>query len=603
MADFSQQDIQGPNLGVQPQQAVAPANVIPQTLSTVAQGLGQLFAGAANEITAQKKLDKQNAADALMSKYARTVTGLNQAVAQGNKTLATAQREQRALFNQIVSNYPSLTEQLTKFNTSILGSEGLGDVLAKGTEVDQQIKADTKAATAAGFIQPSMGPAEQERGLQAYRDQQQHLNQLDYYSKKLQVQNQELSLTEKRESIANQRTQRANAAYDLQIKRNKQGLQMALSDITANYFSKTQGEIDEINKSNLPPEEKLARLDKLHNDFNAITIQARGVAGSDYVDGLAKPVFDMIQSQKDFASGKISADVLQNRVTAAQNRAMLPIMSDPTAASIIAVSKLTGNTFDPVILTNFGGHMVDLVKNNMNPENPPANPTPHDPDAKEGVKTYTGSIQDVTRRLAMKDPSVDDPKATMQELSAHVNQIVAGVNDFASAQRNPQQLSTVVDYFASPEFLQYQRMGGTIDQANLQGAINAVRINYGDKLVPAIQQEWERSKVITGVTGSAGGFPTMSAAGARGAASTTQENTQNAIEYRWTGKNVVFKPAKGLERNTSAVAKARELQSKLAPLINKSVMMRAHLDGSDDYTKYFRESEGEMFGQEAQGEQ
>lgn len=62
----------------------------------------------------------------------------------------------------------------------------------------------------------------------------------------------------------------------------------------------------------------------------------------------------------------------------------------------------------------------------------------------------------------------------------------------------------------------------------------------------------------------------------------------------------IIKPAKGFENNAGVRAKAGELQRQLAPLINKNVMMRAHLDGSSDYSKYFKMSEPEMFGTKAQ---
>ena len=44
------------------------------------------------------------------------------------------------------------------------------------------------------------------------------------------------------------------------------------------------------------------------------------------------------------------------------------------------------------------------------------------------------------------------------------------------------------------------------------------------------------------------------------------------------------------------MAKARELQKKVAPLINKSIRAAAHMDGSQDYSKYFKQNEEAFFG-------
>ena len=598
MADFSNQDIQGAGYSAPPQQAVAPA---PNMIQSVAQsnilgGLGSLFSGIAQSGQNAKAQEAADTKNKILSGYAQKVTALNSAVEQGQKSMAVAQREQRALYNKVVANFPGITEDLTAFNSKLLASEGLGDVLAKGTAVEQQIQADTKAATAAGFIQPNMSPQEQESGLNAYRQQQHQLNQMDFYSKQLEIQSKKMSIAASQENIAAARTQRANAALELQMKRNKQRLQGAVSDVASNYFTKTYGELDAIQKGidagQLTQEQALASIDRLANNFNAVTIQARGVAGGDYVDSLAKPIMDMLNARKDFFSGKIDKDVAQSKVDVAEAKAMLPIMADPKLAAMMSVSKLSGGVLDPAIMGQFSGYAVDFIRKNYNMQNPPANPTPHDDDEKEGAKVYMSSIKDVTNNLASKNPAIDDPKGTMEELRNHVNQVVAGVNDFAGAQKNPQQLNNVVDYFSSDEFLKYQRMGGTIDQANLEGAKNAISINYGDKLIPAIREEWERNKTTVG-------YPT----GVRQVGRVTvpvqnQEATPEAVRYQWTGKTVVFKPAPGMESNRSVVAKAKELQQRLAPLINKSVRMAAHLDGSDDYSKYFQQNETLFFGEQ-----
>ena len=84
--------------------------------------------------------------------------------------------------------------------------------------------------------------------------------------------------------------------------------------------------------------------------------------------------------------------------------------------------------------------------------------------------------------------------------------------------------------------------------------------------------------------------------GASPTGSVTQESTPTAVRYVWTGNSIRFSPAPGYERNPSVMAKARELQKKVAPLINKSIRAAAHMDGSQDYSKYFKQNEEAFFG-------
>ncbi|MEN4889413.1 hypothetical protein [Erwinia billingiae] len=559
-----------------------------------------------NSLAKSQKADAGLAKDTLVAGYAKKVTSLNAAYQQGSITMADAQRQQRAAYNTIISNFPQVAEDLTKFHNTLAGAEGLGDTLAKGTAVDQQIQADTKSATATGFISPGMSQEQQQDGLNKYRQQQQSLNAMEFYGKQLGIQQQKLSMQASQESIAASRVNRANAAMDLQIKRNKQHVQNNLADFATSSYGQITQQLADIQKQvadgSMSREDGIAAADKLGENVTRSTMQVRGAAGSDYVDNLSKPIFDAINHSKDFLSGKTSAEVLRNQLSMAESKSSLGFMSDPKMAAVITGSKLLGSVTNSDLLSNYGTYMVDMIKKNQGnadgtPPGQPANPTPSDSDEKAQVKVYTDTLKDAVNGLDSKNPAITDPKGAMADVNVHVNQVVKGVGSFAGAHEKPSDYNNVVDFFASPEFLKYQRMGGTIDATNLEAVKNITQVNYLEKLMPAVREEWDNSKVLTGVSG----FDKKDASGGR-FASTTDEAANKAIQYVWTGQSIQFKPAPGLEQNPAATAKARELQQKLAPLINRSVLMRAHLDGSEDYDKYFKESEAEMFGGTATAE-
>lgn len=590
---FEDQDIQGGGFVAPPQQAVAPAPSAATGVASALQSLSGMFSGVQGGIQAGQKQAKENVQNQALSEYARTVTGLNAAVEQGKMSKADAQRRQRASFNQIVANNPAMTDDLTKFNSSITGSAGLGDTLAKGTAVDQQIDADTKSATAAGFINPGMTPAQQENGLNGYRTQQKTLNDMNFYSQQLELKQKQLSIVNTQESIANNRTQRANAAYDLNIKRNKQGVQTALSDYTSNFQQKVVSQIgiiqDKLTNKQITPEQALQETQAIRNGFYTGTQAVRGAAGGDYVDSLASPVMKTLDAADNMFSGKVSSEVAQNQLDHATTTAQLPFMSNPKMAGVVAASKLFQN-IPAFLMGDFGPDIVNIINKNSNPQSTPHNPVSNDPDDSTATKQYTDSIKATIGRLTGKDPSIDDPKGLQADLQVNVNQLLKGVGQMGMSVDNPKDFNNVVDFFASPSFLDFQKHGGTIDEANRGAALNVVREQYMNQVVPVMKDAWNNSKTVTG-------YPTTGTMVGRSFVPTpTQDATTDAVTYRWNGKSIVFQPNKGMERNSGAIAKSRELNQKLAPLVQKMVMMEAHMEGNNDYTKYFKEQEANIFG-------
>lgn len=594
---FENQDVAAPQGGFAPQQAVAPVSNA-STIAAAGQGLSQLLGMGLNAVAqgqAREQTQRQNVA---VSGYAQQITKLNAAVEQGAITQAEAQRRQRALFTQNIANFPGMTDDFVKLNTSLAGSAGLGNTLAEGTAVDQQIKADTKAATGAGFIQPGMSPQQQENGLNLYRQQQHALNQMDFASKQLALQNQQLSLVEKRANIANAQVQRANAAADLQMKRNKMKLQNGVADVANIYTQDTLGKVqslqEQLANKQITPEQFMQQTQGMRNKFYAVTQGARGVAGGDYIDTLSSPLFKILDAADNVASGKVSADVAKNQLDHAQTVAALPLMSDPKIAAIAAQSKIFGGIFNPVVLSAMGNDVVKaLQKNSRNGQ--PANAVSDDPDDQEAHSTYQDALKESIKTFSTKNPAASDLKGLQTELETNLNQVLKSVGTMGASVGSPTQFNNVMKFFADPTFLEFQQKGGKIDPSLSQQAKTVIQENYQSQLIPAIRTEWENNKTVTGTGVAAGGFPAMGAG--IGGGTSTQVSTGDAVEYRWTGKSLQFVPAKGMERNRGALAKAKELNQKVSPLVQRLVMADAHMEGNTDYGKYFKELEPAIFGQ------
>lgn len=597
---FEDQDMGQVQGGASPSPAVQQAPSLTQSFaqSGAIQSLGGLVEDLVAGKQAQQQQQRINQQNTAMSGYAQKITNLNSGVAQGSIKQADAQRMQRAAYNQLIANHPELTEKATSLNSSLAGSAGLGDTLSKGTAVDQALQDQKKAAASNNFITSDMTPQEQEQGLQQWLAHNRALDDMNFRSKQLGLQQQVTSIQAQQENMAYTRVQRANALADLKIKNNRVAVQGSVADfasgVQTQVTNQLRGIADQVRTGKMTNEQGMMQAQQLHDQFSQSLSQVRGAAGADYVDGIAKPIENVFTAYGGFISGKVQGDALQQQLQTQQISAQLPIMKDPEMAHIYGLSKLTGNLFQPVIQSLVSGHTMDLVKNALQ-GGPHGNVTPDNPQQQSGAKTYMDSIKHVWSSVTGGDPMIQDPKGTIQEVKSHANQVLGGISRFASSQENPSQLNNALDFLSSPEFLQIRKSGGGLDASAIAGATNAISINYNDKLIPTVQQEWRNNRTTTSVSLPAGGFP-----GAVGnAASSTDASTQNAVRYVWNGNSLVFSPAAGYERNQGAIAKAKYLQQKVAPLINRQVRVAAHLDGSDNYTKYFHQEEQAYFGDPA----
>lgn len=564
-----------------------------QTISGVASTLGGLFGGSGGigQALAQAAKDrKQKQADDVLTQYAQFLNKQNAAVEQG-KSWDKAKMETRARFQQLTSNFPSLTEDLIKLQGNFNSLAGFGDVLAKGTAVDQQLEADKKSAVAAGFVSPDMSQEQQAAGLARYKDMEHNKVILDYNTKQIQYQNAQLETISKRQSIANQALEAQQRKIDLQLKRNKVNIQNSLSDVAVNYTGQVRGRLEQLQQfvdGGGDRVEAMKQLNAIKNEIYTQLQPVRGAAGADYVDGLAKPMLAMIDNQADLINGKIEKDVYANQLDKLTTLSALPIMKNEKMAAAMAISKMVPALSDS-ILAQVAPEFVNYLNKNLAGKTP-ANLTDDEPDAKAQTKVYLKGLGDLSNRLESKDPSIRNNKEVQQELEVHMNQVLKGVNAFSLSVENPAQLNNLANFFASDGFKSYAKSGKAFNRESADAAQSVMNQQYADVVIPAIQKEIERTKTVVG-------YPTqVKQVGAITMPVPNDTNTTAAVQHKFVGKGVLFSPAPGMENNRGAVAKAKELNAKVAPLINRLVRMSAHLQQSDDYQKFYDQYETAIFG-------
>lgn len=596
---FETQDIPSSQSNIQPQQAIAPVSNA-GAYAAVGQGLTNLLGAGLSIYASNQKQEAVKQKNSATSGFAQTITTLNEGVSQGKLSQADAQRRQRVEFNKLIAAHPEYTDDLVALNSGLAKSAGLGDTLAQGTAVEQQYQSDLKKATGSGWIHQGMTEDQQQNAVNQMRQQEHAAQQMDFYSKQLNIQNQKLSLQEKSANIANSQAQRANAVMEAKMKSNQLQVRNGLNGAVQAEYDRQRNAIASIQgNAVMTPEQKVNAVAQLQQEFQSSLMQYRGIAGSDYVDGLTKPFQDMYNAGKDYVSGKTSADIYQHQLDSAQSKALLPFASDPSMAADLAAQKILGPQTPPAVMNRLSANLASRMSEiNKGDGSVTYNPTSSSPSDRADTKTHVDILKSTIDQLDSKSPLIpsQDVSSVQSELHKNVNAILGGTVDFASSQKRPAQMNDVMDFIASSQFLKYKRMGGTVDESVAANIENVIGTNYTDKLAPAIQQAWKDAQVTTGFT-----VDTSAKSPYNVGFANVQQQTQSsegALEYVFRSGSLTFRPKKGYEGNPAVVAKAKDLNQQVAPLVNRTVRAAAHLQGNEDFDAQWNRYKDEFFGPE-----
>ena len=591
---FENQDVGSISGGVQPQQATAPA---PSAISTIASSgvlssVGDLFSGVVAGFQQGQKEAAQLKQDQIMANYAKRVTALDAAVAQGTKTQAAAQREQRALYNQTIANNPHLTEKLTDFTKSLAGTAGLGDTLAEGTEIDKQRKKDRQSAYTDGYIRPGMTAEQEEAALDVWHKQNASIRAMELQSKQNALVQQQLSMQATRENIAYTRTQRANSALDLQMKRSKQKIQMSVADLAS---ARTQ-RLDIIGRdlsakvdSGEISREQAAQMWQGELNKEAVNLSKfRGAAGGDYVDSMAKPMSQIGNSYADYFSGKTTKEVLENGLKIQEAQAAQGFYDNPDNVKQVAMTKLCGNPSLGMSL-NMSKDCLDFLTKGQSGSKSGVDVVTNNVGVADYSNTLKESVRDGNTRLQGQQK-----KERMQDVADQYGSVMRGVAKNAQYADKPSDFNAALDMFASPEFLSVMNSGAIFPEGSADDTQKVLNDLQRGQLFPAINEAWTTSNTVVN-QGNASAASSLALGGATG----NVVPTEQALRYSWTGTGIEFIPTEKYANDAQARAKAADLNRKVAPLINKNVRANAHLKGTKDYTSVFNEMAPQMFGEAA----
>lgn len=560
MADVSQQRLGAPQGSVvTAKQGVqeAPSNTV-GLLGALVKGGSAFLTNSQNKQDLAAKEEKAAKVEANTSAFARKQISIAQAVARGDIDSATGRARMRANFSQELAAGGTPYAELSKVQKDIIGTAGLGKIVAEGTEAEQLANAQNKEAKLNGWD-----------------------NTQDY-----------LQFKQAQDKLAQAQSQQTfeSGAIDLAKKKETRTQQVALGEMNSAYTRKFRTDIDKIvadvTSGAMSPEDGVYLMDQQWNTVNSLIASMGDQAGAAYLTNMTAPMKSIYELSRKRASGEISEEIFKRQNTLNIEKAKLNITGNPKHAQTIAVSQMLNNS-DLLIQKQINDIVLDMTgKNSGTNGSKPADLT--DPETSADAADYFRINLDSVK--AINNGTALDVDASRQEVLTNLANVIKGVSSYAASVENPSDYNQVVTYLADPATGKLIQAEGGIPSDSLEDAKAIFETEYKQDAIQAVLREFESGKLSTS------GSQFLGTQGQSGAVSAN-------ILPVFSGTGVVFvnTATKGSitdtrqSLNSAARLRTKELNKKVAPVINRLIRLDAHLSGGTDYAKVYRDNYESLF--------
>lgn len=587
--------------GIFSSQAPGPTGsaVTPQRPSQEVSGLGTALSIGSSFIPSQQQVAAQKAAgqkaqmDVSTTEFTQGQLAISDAVASGRMSSSEGRRRMRVNFSKAIANNPSALEGLTKAQKDIMATSGLGKVVQEGTEEEQSFFRLRDEAMSAGYI-PSGASEEQARaGIQRWQEfnrnqdilaQQQA--ELTYRRGQIGMQSDRIGLARAELGLSTDRVQHQSAILSLQEKKTKKRVQDALVGMSSAWTPKMRGDGNDIqerlDRGEITREQAVAAWDNNWESVQQIATQAGANAGGEFLSTLLSPAQMIYNNRRAQLTGEVSKEIAENRNDIAIALSQEDILSSPQMRRIVGVSKLLPNS-DLSTLSATSSFVSKYIGAATSDDTSPTNFMSNDPDDQEGVDSAVRIFKDNIK--ALDTGTAQDPEQTDIQLETNIRKMLRGVDAFGYATDSPEQYNKVVDFLASPEYGSYvSKKGASFSRQEADSARAMIEQQYMDQVLPLVEEEWNNSKTTTSALPSSGVLGT----------SARSEATDSVIEPMFSGGGVVFRAARGVN-NPRVAAKAKELNRRVSPVVNRIIRMSAHLEGNTDYQAQYENTFSQLF--------
>lgn len=560
----------------------------------------------------------KNAVSVKVADFTQQQLKVAQAVDQGKMSSAEAQTRLRSNFYQAIGQNPTIVDQLTEAHKTIVGTDTLGKNVADGTpqeQLDRKLKGE---AASAGWIKPGMTQEDADLALSKYQQMKQGEQllaqtqaQLTLERGRIGLTNDKLQTQQAKQSLATGAITQQTARLNLQEKTSQLASQNAIGQIQDGYGYKFATDLNAIrtqyDSGPKDAKSKVAYQQQIDNLMANVTQSVSGIgrnAGSDYINNVLTPMKMRADSLKQYVSGDLDGKALDNTFNNALAVQKVNIVGDPKVAKTLAISSLVRNIggsfqegLDATVLKIIGANGQHDAAAPV-PGGQPADAhttmlTTTNPDDAKAVDTYLGAMKVGLAHRASGQVNAKD--GSLQELQTNMSSVLKSVSDYSSATKNPKQYNKVVDFLASPEFGQFSSSeDGKLTEDDAKNARLVLQQDYENVVLPLLKKTYTES--VTGSEPISGGQfagTEMRNGELRRADGAKTDTIQQTITPTFVGSGVTFRPNDPGDKD--AMAKAKDLNSNVAPIINKLVRMSAHLEGHTNYKKTYTDEYANIF--------
>lgn len=587
MADFSV-NVEGPQGSSQP---IAPVQQQQKDLGlNLFSQVGGVVAKAALDYSNnQQAVKQQELINSNTSNFAQAQLRIASAVDTGDMTSQEGRMRMRANYTRAIADNPGLVGDLAKVHKDIVSTSGLGKVVSEGTDQEQMNLAAEKEATLAGWVPAHLNAEGRQEATQAHLQFKRAQEDLKAEAARVNLQSAKINQQSSRIGLASAQVGLQSAKIGLMQKERSERSRAALGSIADTYNYKFSQDLDEIRirheRGEITGQEATLLADQQYATIAQVTSRIGGDADAEYLGNITAPMKMRYENTKKFLNGDIDKQVLENQNFIATAKQKQIILGNPDTAKTIAVSQLLPNA-QVTLMPALNDAVVKIMESNNNPETKPADILPDNEAGKKDTKNYFSLLQH--NMSAFSAGTMVNKDGAVAELDINLSNVLRGIDAYSLTASNPAEYNQVVDFLASPEFGKYTTLKGGIPADQATSAKQVLQSNYENQVLPLLKKAWEDSKTgpVAQVNIGRNQIPTGGTLG-----------TTEVIKPTFTGSGISFQVATGVNDSRTR-NKAKDLNTQVAPILNRLIRMSAHLEGTQDYKRVYNDNYSAIFGEE-----
>jgi LysM repeat protein len=486
------------------------------------------------------------------------------AVDQGLMSSERGRMLMRSNFTRYSASNPSYVGELAEAHKTIVGTAGLGKVVADGTTQEQQFNKMKENAFKDGFG----NPYQEEEGQRASVGLHQ-----EYIAKKNMLEMESKSVGLKRDKL--------NLAGE-EVKKNQLNTLKDMSNIYFNNIGHNIEGWENALKSGEDPAVIVGQARRALAELDQSVAQISGQLDSETVKRQVAGTRQLLENFIQFGSGG-DKTVYENSSDLIIARARLGVLTDnPDVPEIVAKQGLmaTGLNMSPEGLVSqiqLGAALFSGVDKGGSDKIVGGSGNTEDDLAKR--KGYYKTLGDITKNIVNGTFDGKSP----EEFKKQVNGAFKSINTYQLAVEDPKQYKDFVNFVASSNFLQYIKNNpDAIPSEMMRSVSDIIKREYIDVALPIFKQEYENQKVRLRkpVVGERSGLLPIRV-----------DDNKEAFTATWKGDGLVFELTDRFKNPVSAdrsgaseaIRQAKDLNKRLAQPLNQLVKTAAHLEGHNNY--------------------